>query len=102
MPKEASPAADLGTTAFWTAAVRAREQAREDRLFDDPWAAELAGEVGQRWIDQRSPESVVAIALRTRYFDDYLQRVASDGASGRMLDSLARSRSRCRRSYSFS
>jgi methyltransferase (TIGR00027 family) len=79
VPKEASPAADLGTTAFWTAAVRAREQAREDRLFDDPWAAELAGEVGRRWIDQRSPDSVVAIALRTRYFDDYLQRVASDG-----------------------
>jgi O-methyltransferase involved in polyketide biosynthesis len=32
----------LGSTAHWTAAVRAREHRREDHLFDDPWAAALA------------------------------------------------------------
>ncbi len=42
----------LGATARWTAAVRARESPREDRLFYDPWAAALAGEEGAnfgRW-----------------------------------------------------
>ncbi len=34
----------LGSTARWTAEVRARESLREDRLFNDPWAAALAGE----------------------------------------------------------
>lgn len=32
----------LGATARWTAAARAAESARADRLFDDPWAAALA------------------------------------------------------------
>jgi O-methyltransferase involved in polyketide biosynthesis len=36
----------LGSTAHWTAAARACESAREDRLFDDPWAAALAGTEG--------------------------------------------------------
>ncbi|WP_242000920.1 class I SAM-dependent methyltransferase [Kribbella rubisoli] len=30
-------------SAFWIAAVRARESERDDRLFDDPFARELAG-----------------------------------------------------------
>jgi O-methyltransferase involved in polyketide biosynthesis len=33
-------------TAFWIAAVRARESARPDRRFDDPHARSLAGERG--------------------------------------------------------
>ena len=36
----------LAMTARWTAAVRAQESAWADRLFDDPWATALAGEVG--------------------------------------------------------
>jgi methyltransferase (TIGR00027 family) len=68
----------LAATAFWTAAVRAHESARADRLFDDPWAAVLAGEPGESWIAQRTPESVLPIALRTRFFDDYLQRVVAE------------------------
>ena len=39
----------LGSTARWTAGVRARESLREDRLFNDPWAASLAGMEGQEW-----------------------------------------------------
>jgi len=66
----------LGNTAYWTAAVRALEHARPDRLFSDPWAQALAGEVGAAWIAGRSPESVVPIVLRTRYFDDFLLRIA--------------------------
>jgi len=41
----------LGLTARWTAAVRATESKREDRLFNDPWAAVLAGEDGGTWIE---------------------------------------------------
>lgn len=67
----------LGSTARWTAAVRAQESAREDRLIDDPWAAALAGPEGQTWIAQRPEASVTPILLRTRYFDDWLQRVAA-------------------------
>lgn len=64
----------LASTAHWTAAVRALESTRPDRLFNDPWAEALAGETGRVWMDQRTPESVIPIILRTRYFDDFLER----------------------------
>jgi methyltransferase (TIGR00027 family) len=70
----------LGATARWTAAVRARESARQDRLLYDPWAAALAGQEGESWIEGRSEASIVPIVLRTRFFDDALQRmVLQDG-----------------------
>jgi methyltransferase (TIGR00027 family) len=62
----------LGSTARWTAGVRAGEHAREDRLFDDPWAAALAGEEGERWMEGRSADSVAPMVIRTRFFDDFL------------------------------
>jgi methyltransferase (TIGR00027 family) len=65
----------LASTAHWTAAVRAREHVRPDRLIDDPWAAALAGQEGAEWIAQRSEGSTIPIVLRTRYFDDFLQRI---------------------------
>jgi len=70
----------LEATARWTAAVRAAESARGDRLFDDPWAAALAGPVGRSWIEQRPPDSVLPIVLRTRYFDDWLGLVTGRDA----------------------
>ncbi len=70
----------LGATARWTAAVRAKEGAREDRLFYDPWAAALAGQEGQAWIEARSEDSTVAMVLRTRFFDDALQGMAAQDA----------------------
>jgi len=66
----------LEATARWTAAVRARESERADCLFSDPFAPLLAGETGLHWIEARKPESYVSIAIRTRYFDDFLQGVA--------------------------
>lgn len=68
----------LASTARWTAAVRARESLRPDRLFIDPWASRLAGDEGMRWLAQRSPESTISIVLRTRFFDDFLQRVVCE------------------------
>jgi methyltransferase (TIGR00027 family) len=67
----------LGSTAYWTASVRAMESTRPDRSFNDPWALALAGAVGQSWIENRTPESVIPIVLRTRFFDDFLQRITN-------------------------
>lgn len=68
----------LGSTARWTAGVRARESLREDRLFNDLWAAALAGAEGQEWAEHRSGDDGVSIAIRTRFFDDFLQRVTGE------------------------
>ena len=73
-----SSSALLATTASWTAAVRALESQRDDRLFSDPWAQELAGASGLAWMETKSPESVVPIVLRTRYFDDVLEHISRD------------------------
>jgi methyltransferase (TIGR00027 family) len=78
MAEVTSPGRTLASTAYWTAAVRARETARADRLFDDPWAGALAGREGMAWLERRSPESVVPMVLRTRFFDDFLLRVVTD------------------------
>jgi methyltransferase (TIGR00027 family) len=77
---DSSPLNNLASTAHWTASVRALENSRQDRLFADPWAATLAGEEGQRWLAQRTPDSVLPIVLRTRYFDDCLQRITQEAA----------------------
>jgi methyltransferase (TIGR00027 family) len=66
----------LESTAYWAAAVRAHESAREDRLFEDPWAKALAGQEGAAWMAQRTPESISPMVLRTRYYDEVLQRLA--------------------------
>jgi methyltransferase (TIGR00027 family) len=70
----------LGSTARWTAAARAHESGREDRLFDDPWASALAGAEGAAWAANHSPDSLAPMVLRTRYFDDFLQRVTKENS----------------------
>ena len=74
MPTSYDTNTTLGLTACWTASVRAQETQREDRLFADPWAEALAGAVGAAWIAGRPANSVIPIVLRTRFFDDFLQR----------------------------
>jgi len=76
MAECASSNSKLAATACWTAAVRARESRREDRLFHDPWAEALAGEQGASWIAQRPEDSTITMALRTRYFDDFLEQIS--------------------------
>jgi methyltransferase (TIGR00027 family) len=76
---------DLGITARWTAAVRAAESDREDRLFNDPWAAALAGKEGAEWIASRQPSSTLTMTLRTRYFDDFLLRVSDQEGIDQIL-----------------
>ena len=76
-------AVPLAVTARWIAAVRAQESRRPDRLFDDPWAARLAGAEGEQWLRARAGgPALVVIAIRARFFDDFLQRVtAAEGVS---------------------
>jgi methyltransferase (TIGR00027 family) len=64
----------LGATAYWVAAARAIETRRPDALFDDPWAAALAGEEGTHWAEARPPESLAPMVIRARFFDDFLRR----------------------------
>jgi methyltransferase (TIGR00027 family) len=68
----------IGSTAYWTAAARAAETERTDRLFEDPWAVALAGSEGAAWVATRSSDSLTPMVLRIRYFDDFLQRVATE------------------------
>lgn len=77
MAEQVTAEQPLGLTSRWTAAVRAQESTHEDHLFDDPWAATLAGEPGLAWLAQRPPDSVIPIVLRTRFFDDFLQCITS-------------------------
>jgi methyltransferase (TIGR00027 family) len=79
MTAETASAHSLQATARWTAAVRAGERGRPDRLVDDPWAAELAGPAGMAWLAGRPEGSVLPIVVRTRYFDDWMRDVAIEG-----------------------
>jgi methyltransferase (TIGR00027 family) len=75
----------LQTTARWTAAVRAGERERPDRLVDDPWALDLAGPEGMAWLAGRPDGSVLPIVIRTRYFDDWLHAVAIEGSMRQVI-----------------
>lgn len=72
----------VATTARLTAAERAREAARPDRLFDDPYAEVLAGRAGRgllRELGGALPFDNPTIPVRTRFFDDALTRIAALG-----------------------
>lgn len=75
----------VDATAHWSAAVRAAETLRDDALVSDPLAERLAGEVGLAWLRQRTPESVLPMVLRTRYFDDWLQAIVERGLIGQVV-----------------
>ncbi len=64
----------IARTALLTAADRAVESARPDRLFDDPLAAVLAGEAGAAMVSSMPPDvrSSRVMAIRTRFFDDWV------------------------------
>jgi len=72
----------LATTAWWSAAARARETERSDRLFDDPWAMTLAGrqfvEEFNLAIAGHGGEIVDLHATVTRFFDDFLLRITRE------------------------
>ncbi len=77
-------------TALLTAALRAAETLREDRLYEDPYAARLSGGIGPELLAEvreatfprdrprTLPSTPDYNAIRTRFFDDYLQRAAAE------------------------
>jgi methyltransferase (TIGR00027 family) len=58
----------VASTGRLTAALRAAETSRDDRLFTDPFAAHLAGAEGRRLLDVFGDNSTIAV--RTRLYDD--------------------------------
>jgi methyltransferase (TIGR00027 family) len=68
-------------TARLMAAMRAREADRPDPLFYDPFAEALAGEEAFAMLNQRLSEDDRAyVAVRTRFFDDFLQTAVTEAA----------------------
>jgi methyltransferase (TIGR00027 family) len=60
-------------TALMVAAYRARASAAEKKICDDPWAAQLAGDLGAELaekFDARFPHMELWMALRTIFLDD--------------------------------
>lgn len=69
-------------SARWIAAVRARESERPDRLFDDPYANELAGPEGfatMRRSEQATGAEDAYIPVRVRWFDDAILAAVAGG-----------------------
>ncbi|WP_113718315.1 class I SAM-dependent methyltransferase [Arthrobacter dokdonensis] len=63
-----SERASTVSTGRWIAAARAFETARPDRLFNDPWADVLAGDVGRATLEAADYNPFLPV--RTRYIDD--------------------------------
>jgi methyltransferase (TIGR00027 family) len=60
-------------TARMMAAMRAQETQSHDRLFNDPFAAQLAGTEAFAIVEHRlTPQDKAYVAVRTRFFDDFL------------------------------
>lgn len=63
-------------TGLLVAAVRARETARADRLFSDPFAERLAGQRGRELLEAAlatsGEQSMAQIIVRTRFWDEAL------------------------------
>ncbi|MFF8595904.1 class I SAM-dependent methyltransferase [Streptomyces sp. NPDC015220] len=60
----------VSRTAQWTAAARALETEREDRLFADPYARTVAGTIGFELLERYAGAGTVPfLAIRTTYLD---------------------------------
>jgi methyltransferase (TIGR00027 family) len=69
-------------SAFWIAAVRARETERHDRLFEDPFARDLAGQRGFSMMaasERASGGENAFIPVRVRWFDDLAVATTASG-----------------------
>ncbi len=76
------PIENVSDTARWVAVYRAMESLRPDALFNDPFAARLAGEKGEEIVrvmkDGRS--MAWAMIVRTQLFDEIIRdEIATNG-----------------------
>lgn len=84
-------------TALLTAALRAAESRRPDRLYEDPYAAAFAGDLGPELLAEvravtfpagrrrTLPSTPDYNAIRTRFLDDYLGDAVRDPAMNQVV-----------------
>jgi methyltransferase (TIGR00027 family) len=77
----ATPISNVSDTARWVAVYRARESARSDALFHDPYAQLLAGERGRAIADlmPRQARSGWPLIARTKLMDDAIVATIAQG-----------------------
>ncbi|MEV7535875.1 class I SAM-dependent methyltransferase [Streptomyces hydrogenans] len=69
----------VSRTAQWTAAARALETEREDRLFADPYARTVADEIGFELLKRYDGGGIVPfLAIRTTYLDRAIVRAVRE------------------------
>jgi methyltransferase (TIGR00027 family) len=79
VPTKPEPDKFVPFSARLMAAMRAIETARPDRLFDDSFAAQLAGEEAFTFLEQKlKGEDRAYVAVRTRFFDDFLSDACTE------------------------
>jgi methyltransferase (TIGR00027 family) len=74
----------IAATGLLVAAMRAEETARDDALFSDPFAEQLAGDEGRQLLAEAAADTEqpsAAIVVRTRFLDEALLRAQADGIS---------------------
>jgi methyltransferase (TIGR00027 family) len=72
----------VGRTAVWVAGMRAAEDARADRLFDDEFAGAFVSAAGGGVAPQAAagpPGASEFLAIRTRFFDDQARAACAGG-----------------------
>jgi hypothetical protein len=77
----APPISNVSDTARWVAVYRARESARPDALFQDPFAQLLAGEQGQAMAGfmPRQARNGWPMIARTKLMDDLIMATIEQG-----------------------
>ena len=70
---------NVSDTARWVATYRARESARKDALFSDPYADRMAGDRGRAIANAASRHSEWALITRTKLIDDVVRDLLADG-----------------------
>ncbi len=79
-PREEATMHAVSYTAQWMAAARALESEREDALYTDPFARDLAEPRGFELIDRyRGGGLLPFISIRTRFLDDAIASALADG-----------------------
>ncbi|MGW0395404.1 class I SAM-dependent methyltransferase [Streptomyces sp. NPDC003042] len=69
----------VSRTAQWTAAARALETDREDRLFADPYARTVADDIGFELLERYAGAGTVPfLAIRTTYLDRAIARAVEE------------------------
>lgn len=82
---------DVSDTARWVAFYRAMETERNDALFHDPYAKELAGSRGEQIVRRMTGgrQSAWAVVVRTAVLDEILLRILAGGEIGCVLNLAA-------------